>query len=214
MNSEKLNKSAVSNFVLWAAEIFLRMSEKKVCDGVSPRIRRRASVGHLRWAAKTAAVILALDSMTQAQNRHRHRRRQSLSGRRWMQRGPSADAGPPKTRVGNRRNLRLQPKSAFLRFPAVRRADLKGQQRVDLTHSPRRRRMAASCAFRPFTLGMITRREYLRGGDTASTWSGAGPTAMVTPLGMNGADWPVAVPCAGLRVDHERRSHAGRVQMR
>src|ERR1700722_6968361 len=85
MNSEKPNKSAVSNFVLWAAEIVLRMSEKKVCGGVSPRIRRRASVGHLRWAAKTAAVILALDSMTQAQNRHRHRRRQSLSGRRWMQ---------------------------------------------------------------------------------------------------------------------------------
>src|SRR5271165_3578494 len=56
--------------------------------------------------------------------------------------------------------------------------------------------------------GIITRREYLRGGDTASTWSGAGSTAMVSPLGMNGADWPVAVPCAGLRVDHERRSHA------
>jgi len=37
------------------------------------------------------------------------------------------------------RKLRLQPKTAFLRFPAVHRADLEGQQRVDLTRSPRRR---------------------------------------------------------------------------
>jgi len=42
----------------------------------------------------------------------------------------------------------------------------------------------------------------------ASTWSAAGSTAMVSPLGMNGADSPGAVPCAGLRIDHERRSHA------
>ena len=32
------------------------------------------------------------------------------------------------------RNLRLQPKTAFLRFPAVHRADLEGQQRVDSGH--------------------------------------------------------------------------------
>jgi hypothetical protein len=45
-----------------------------------------------------------------------------------MQRGPSADAGPQKTKVGNWRNLRLQQKSAYLRFPAVRRADLNGSK--------------------------------------------------------------------------------------
>jgi hypothetical protein len=67
-----------------------------------------------------------------------------------MQRGPSADAGPPKTKVGNLRNQRLQPKSAFLRFPAVRRADLKGQQRVELSLSTRRRAMTAICAFETF----------------------------------------------------------------
>ena len=38
---------------------------------------------------------------------------------------------PPKTKVGNLRNLRLRPKSAFLRFPAVHRADLERQQRVE-----------------------------------------------------------------------------------
>jgi hypothetical protein len=46
---------------------------------------------------------------------------------------------PPKSKVGNWRNLRLQPKSALLRFPAVHRADLERQQRVDLTRSQGRR---------------------------------------------------------------------------
>jgi DNA-binding FadR family transcriptional regulator len=34
-----------------------------------------------------------------------------------------------------RRNLRLQPKTAFTRFPPVHAADPEGQQRVDLTRS-------------------------------------------------------------------------------
>jgi hypothetical protein len=35
-----------------------------------------------------------------------------------------------------RRNLLLQPKTAFSRLPPIHRADLKGQLRVDLTRSP------------------------------------------------------------------------------
>src|SRR5271165_6536109 len=87
---------------------------------------------------------------------------------------------------------------------------------AELTQPRANLRTAALSRFAPSSVNgrylripaVHTRREYLRGGDTASTWSGAGSTAMVSPLGMNGADWPVAVPCAGLRVDHERRSHA------
>src|ERR1700691_1969242 len=40
----------------------------------------------------------------------------------------------------------LQPKSAFSRFPPVHRADLEGQQRVDLNRSSRGPRMTALCA--------------------------------------------------------------------
>ena len=36
------------------------------------------------------------------------------------------------------RDLRPQPKTPFSRFPPVRRPDLEGQQRVDLTRSARR----------------------------------------------------------------------------
>ena len=35
------------------------------------------------------------------------------------------------------RNRRLQPKTAFPRFPSVHKANLEGQQRVDLPLSPR-----------------------------------------------------------------------------
>jgi hypothetical protein len=52
-----------------------------------------------------------------------------------MQRGRARMLDPPKTKVGNLRNLRFQPKSAFLRFPAVHRADLERQQSVDLSRS-------------------------------------------------------------------------------
>ncbi|HME84199.1 MAG TPA: hypothetical protein VKG91_06500 [Roseiarcus sp.] len=33
---------------------------------------------------------------------------------------------------------------------------------------------------------------------------------MVSPLGMNGADWPVAVHCAGLRVNQGQGGRLGR----
>jgi hypothetical protein len=49
------------------------------------------------------------------------------------------------------RNQRLQPKPAFSRFASVRRPDLEGQQRVDLTRSLHRSAMTAICAFRPKT---------------------------------------------------------------
>ena len=38
-----------------------------------------------------------------------------------MQRGPSADAGPQKTKIGGGGGPPFSQKSAFLRFPAVRR---------------------------------------------------------------------------------------------
>jgi len=43
------------------------------------------------------------------------------------------------------RNLRLQQKTAFLRFPPVHRANLDGRLWVDLTPSPRRWGMTAFC---------------------------------------------------------------------
>jgi hypothetical protein len=43
-----------------------------------------------------------------------------------------------------------KPTSAFSRFALVHRTDLKGQQRVHLTGSPRGPRMTAVCAFEPF----------------------------------------------------------------
>jgi len=46
------------------------------------------------------------------------------------------------------RNRHLQPKTALSRFPPVHRVDLEGKQRVDLTRSPTRRRMAGICAQR------------------------------------------------------------------
>jgi hypothetical protein len=48
------------------------------------------------------------------------------------------------------RNPRLQPKSAFSRLLLVHTANLEGQQRVDLTRSPRGPCMTASCAFETF----------------------------------------------------------------
>jgi hypothetical protein len=51
--------------------------------------------------------------------------------------------GPP---FGNRR---LRPKSASSRFPSVHGADLEGQQRGDLTRSPRGPCMTALCALLP-----------------------------------------------------------------
>jgi hypothetical protein len=45
-------------------------------------------------------------------------------------------------------NLRVQPKTAFSRFPPIHWANLEEQQRVDLTRSPSRRRMAGICALK------------------------------------------------------------------
>jgi hypothetical protein len=53
------------------------------------------------------------------------------------------------TLAADRRNGRLQLKSASSPFPSVHRADLEGPQGVDLTRSPNHRGMTASCAFRP-----------------------------------------------------------------
>jgi hypothetical protein len=44
------------------------------------------------------------------------------------------------------RSLRLQPKTAFSRFPTVHRADLEGQPRVEFTRSPSRPATPAFCA--------------------------------------------------------------------
>jgi hypothetical protein len=45
---------------------------------------------------------------------------------------------------------RLQPKSALSCFPPIHWAGPKGQQRVELAHSPDRPAMTAKCAKRPF----------------------------------------------------------------
>jgi hypothetical protein len=45
-------------------------------------------------------------------------------------------------------NLRVQPKTAFSRFPPIHWADPQGQQRVDMTRSPGRQRTAGNCAKR------------------------------------------------------------------
>jgi hypothetical protein len=44
------------------------------------------------------------------------------------------------------RKRRLQPKTAFSRFPPVHRAEPEGPLRVDLTRSPSRRRTTGICA--------------------------------------------------------------------
>ena len=54
------------------------------------------------------------------------------------------------TLAADRRNGRLQLKSASSPFPSVHRADLEGPQGVDLTRSPNHRGMTASCAFETF----------------------------------------------------------------
>jgi hypothetical protein len=55
--------------------------------------------------------------------------------------------------VGLWRNLHLQAKTAFSRFPPVHRTDVEGQQRVDLTHTPNPPAMSAFCPQR--TAGVV-----------------------------------------------------------
>ena len=50
----------------------------------------------------------------------------------------------------------IQRRTAFSPVPTVHRADPKGQLRVDITHSPRRRQMAANCAKPPFVMARQT----------------------------------------------------------
>ena len=75
----------------------------------------------------------------------------------------------PSTDDSSRRNRRLRPKTAFSRFPPVHGADPEGQQRVDLTRSPSRRRMTAICV----------RRE------KAALSSGCKPHPATAPAGSN-----------------------------
>jgi len=60
------------------------------------------------------------------------------------------------TLAADRRNGRLQLKSASSPFPSVHRADLEGPQGVDLTRSPNHRGMTASCANE--TVGIYVKR--------------------------------------------------------
>src|SRR5271165_2166952 len=99
------------------------------------------------------------------------------------------EASMPK-RIERMIPLSFERRTAVWRIASVQGTAQEGQQRVGHdtlakpTMSDRNLRIPA----------VHTRREYLRGGDMASTRSGAGSTAMVSPLGMNGADSPVAVP--------------------
>jgi hypothetical protein len=63
--------------------------------------------------------------------------------------GPSSNAGEHICLAADRRNGRLQLKSASSPFPSVHGADLEGQQRVEFTRSPRHQGTPAVCAQRP-----------------------------------------------------------------
>jgi hypothetical protein len=58
----------------------------------------------------------------------------------------------------------FQPKTALSGFPPVHRADLEGQERVEVTRSPSRRRMTAVCA--KLTAGVDAAVDVAAGGKT------------------------------------------------